>query len=381
MVILSAPRMPEKNMFNGVDDMKLFDFMGFTKTNNNNQKVNVVKPKKVTTDSKDRLGLSPLQILILSYIPSFKTNQTSYASFWNNRYGISNMNDMIQNLLKGGYAKVGDAKDSVSSLKVSELKELLRENNLPVNGSKNVLIDRVLKNCNEEYLSSKISERHYVITDIGAELLKKNEHIPYIHSHSIEDLDIWSIHEMVKKNNNSQFSYRDLIWGYLNKRAIEHYQNHDYGLYRNTRLSQYRFLTEESKWEEALFFLADVIYCDVNDVSNSYDFNDRELLLFSYYTGAQLAYNVKYNKPVPAMYGWLDQLKTELNITESELGDRLCLALERIQRLPLEYFTKKQSVELVMNYYLGFSDVAIKIIEKAKRDFYKSNPKAKQFMK
>ena len=65
----------------------------------NNQPKKVV-PRKVTKAEAIGRSLSPLQILVLSYSPSFIVGQTDYAAFWEKKYGVENMNVILGQLEK-----------------------------------------------------------------------------------------------------------------------------------------------------------------------------------------------------------------------------------------------------------------------------------------
>ena len=74
---------------------------------------------------------------------------------------------------------------------------------------------------------------------------------------------------MLHTDNPSHLGYRDIIWRELNKQSGEHFQNFDFGLYRNTRLSMHDFLVEEKKYKTALHLLCEVVSFDLSGLGNN----------------------------------------------------------------------------------------------------------------
>ena len=71
-----------------------------------------------------------------------------------------------------------------NSLKLTDIKKVLKEHNLKVSGKKEELIERLGENLTEEELNSHFKGEKYLITDKGLEFVNNNNYIIYIHKNS-----------------------------------------------------------------------------------------------------------------------------------------------------------------------------------------------------
>lgn len=76
-------------------------------------------------------------------------------------------------LKKRGFIRFATPSESLQGLLVAELKEILRKNNLPVSGKKEILLKRIQDNLTDEILSNYVNKKYYCVTESGLELLKK----------------------------------------------------------------------------------------------------------------------------------------------------------------------------------------------------------------
>ena len=207
-------------------------------------------------------GLYPHEVLVLSYAPKFCENCNSFQGFWWYRYGINDVQSILNSLAERGYIQRGSIADAVNNEKVQAIKDELNKRNLSVSGKKADLVDRLVKNVSEEDLSQIFSRRPYALTNSGVNIIKKYEWIPFIHSHEIEDLNIWNLTEMMETPPYA--NYRDKIWSYLNQRGLEHIRNKNYGLYRNSRFTMSEFVADEGKPKTAFVLLCEVVAYDLS---------------------------------------------------------------------------------------------------------------------
>lgn len=216
-------------------------------------------------------GLYPHEILLISYAPTFYADKNNtFQRFWWYRYGIKDVNKILESLLERGFIKLGSLESAMCKATVLELKDILKENKLKVSGKKEVLINRLIEELEKDELNDIFIRRNYEITDLGREILKENEHIIYIHRNSIENLDIFLLNELVK-DGSTGYPYRDVIWGYLNNRSTKHIREGKFGLYRNCRLAMSDFVREENKSNTAFALLVEVIRYDLSGLSNGFD--------------------------------------------------------------------------------------------------------------
>lgn len=77
--------------------------------------------------------------------------------------------------------------------------------------------------------------------------------------------------EFVKQMNDNpkNFSSFDIAWGLFNQQGLKHAQDMNWGLYTNIRSSMGQLLMRENRKKEALHFLLEVCYFDINGANNN----------------------------------------------------------------------------------------------------------------
>ena len=216
------------------------------------------------TPSKN--GLYPHEILMLDYAHTYKNSKNQFQNFWKWNYSVLNPQAVIDSLYQRGFISEGSIKATLSKLKVGELKELLLKTNEKTTGKKDELIERILSNYPADELEVMFPERYFELTDKGIEELSNNQYIPYLHRHTY--MSVWEMNKKLNNDNPSHLGYRDILWREFNEKSGEHFQNCDFGLYRNIRLNMHDFLIEELKYKSALHMLVEVASFDLNGLGN-----------------------------------------------------------------------------------------------------------------
>ncbi|WP_440857825.1 SAP domain-containing protein [Staphylococcus shinii] len=122
----------------------------------------------------------------------------------------------LQNLIdKDILVLKSDYNNSLPLLKIPELKEILRNNNLKVGGKKQELIERIKTNVPIQKVQL---DEVYVATSKGKELIKETEYI--LHFYNSHLISLASAHNIANKNINSEDKietiYQSLIKKSLN---------------------------------------------------------------------------------------------------------------------------------------------------------------------
>ncbi len=102
-------------------------------------------------------GLLPGEILLINWI-SGRSKNTYFPRYFETNYEI-NAESSLNKLIKKGFVTVSLAKNSLSSLKVPELKVALKTKQLKVGGKKDELISRVLDNFTRNEIDSLVGEK------------------------------------------------------------------------------------------------------------------------------------------------------------------------------------------------------------------------------
>lgn len=227
--------------------------------------------KSIQKSYPSKNGLMIPEIAVLYYARTFRTNQENFQSFWYYKYAVENPKEILQMLIDKGFICYAPARNSLTSLTVLELKEILRKLGLKVSGNKKDLLKRVLENADDEFLEKEISSKSFELTELGIQELKENEYVFYCHNQTDYDLinqgiDVFWINEQM--HNHPNVRYRDLIWGELNKNAInsmKKIQLGDYSSYIYSRKIMAKFLMEEkNNFDKALSLFAEAIYYEFN---------------------------------------------------------------------------------------------------------------------
>ena len=163
--------------------------------------------QEIRNFQKDEAGLYPHEILLLSYYEKYYAGK-EIARFWEYEFGVDDVSALMRSLEKRGFASNGK------------------------------------------------------LTDLGKEEVKRGEYIIYMRRHKFSDVSLSDMSILV--NKNPDLNYRDLLWGEFNRLSGEHIAGKQFGLYRNIRYNMYRFLMEEKRYEDAFYFLAEVLFYDLN---------------------------------------------------------------------------------------------------------------------
>lgn len=296
--------------------------------------------KRIKGANRSCDGLYPHEILVLSYASKFCDGQNDFQGFWWYKYGIRDMQSILTSLAKQGYIERGTIADAINMEKVPVIKEELQKRNLKFSGKKADLIARLIENVAEGELSTVFSKRPYALTEAGMALLKKYEWIPYIHNHEIEDLNIWNLTDLVQTPPYT--NYRDKIWGYLNKRGLEHIKNRNYGLYRNSRFTMSEFVVDEGKLETAFTLLCEVAAYDLSGLSNGFRMEFLDICSKSYFP-----YEESVVTMAPGITSRIEKYAKELEWEDAELHSRMVNEIGKLQ-LPFHLFSAEECADIVI---------------------------------
>lgn len=240
--------------------------------------------ERIRNFQKDEAGLYPHEILMLSYAEKYASGKP-IARFWEREYGVEDVPALLAHLESKGFLSGGK------------------------------------------------------LTDAGKREIQKNEYVLYMHSHKNYEISIARMSILV--NKNPQMPYRDVIWGELNRLSLEHIKSHQWGLYRNTKYSMYKFLLEEKRHADAFLILAEVVFYGLNGDSSFFD--------------------------VPISL--IENLRTigrKLDYTDEKMTDLLLSLFDGIYA-PYRNFTNDEVACVIVAYCFGNDEMAEEIIGRRKR--------------
>ena len=240
--------------------------------------------ERIRNFQKDEAGLYPHEILMLSYAEEYASGKP-IARFWEREYGVEDVPALLAYLESDGFLFGGK------------------------------------------------------LTDAGKQEIKKNEYVLYMHSH--KNCEISMARMSILVNKNPQMTYRDIIWGELNRLLLERIKSHQWGLYRNTKYSMYKFLLEEKRHADAFLILSEVVYYDLNGNDSFFDVP-------------------------PTLVEDLRTIERKLDYTDEKMIDLLLSQFNGIYA-PYKNFANDEVARIIVAYCFGNDEMAEEIIGCRKR--------------
>lgn len=239
--------------------------------------------ERIRNFQKDKVGLYPHEILMLSYLEKYSLGKEP-AKFWERDYGVDDVPALISSLEQRGFAKEGK------------------------------------------------------LTETGKDEIKRNEYVLYMHRHKIPDISMSRMSILV--NQNPAYPYRDLLWAEFNRLALEYTNNHQWGLYRNIKLSMYKFTLEEKKYINALPLLAEVFLYDLNGSASPFI--------------------------APALIEQIRNLERKIDYTDEKMIDTLQSFLKNMYA-PYKNYSTDEVICIIVAYAFGHDEIAEKIFNRYKK--------------
>lgn len=179
------------------------------------QPVVTFEERKRTCIPSER-GLYVAEILLLEYCRkgAYPNPKMGYPGFWWFEYGIRDVGHALKSLEQRGFIRMSSVRESVGSLMVAELKELLKEAHSPVSGKKAELVKRVQNVVPDEILNKARIDCMYQLTELGKQELADNAYVPYMHSvpdKTIEEIpeenqfNVWRINWVLGQGDKSHW--------------------------------------------------------------------------------------------------------------------------------------------------------------------------------
>ena len=304
---------------------------------------------------------------MLEYAPHFKISNNSFQNFWYWQYSVTDPQSILDSLFERGFTKIGDLRSVLEKLKLSEIKEELKQFNQKVSGKKSELIDRLLEFGDIAVLNQKYSERYYALTSKGEQELRENQYVSYLHRNRY--MTVWEMNQRIAMTH---YPYRDILWGYFNEQSGMYFQNFDFGLYRNIRLNMYQFLMEENKPKTAFHMLCEVLSFDLSGLGNGektlfeWESSNPELYLMVYESMSKHFFPYKETTLIipPAVSGWFAEMQIAFGLDDKDYREVLLKELQTVHP-PRRIFTDEECADIVIANIHNDTYALTEIYEKA----------------
>lgn len=276
----------------------------------------------------------------------------SYARYFLYECGIRNPSKYHQELIAAGYFAEATAEQMLSSLKVTELKEMLSMLGQSTTGKKDALVWRIVNNADEDFIARYCPEKLYMLSEMGQAFLQEHDDYVMIHRHKNWGVD-WKEYDAHKIPG---CSYYDTMWRIFDEQLVK-----DQWMYgRNIYYYMYQLLCEEGKREQALQMLLRVLYLDLSGVEV---FHYQSLYQQGVYNQKQM--RELFDVVVMIAPGIINAIKDFADVYNDEMIDRVYE-----QKLPVHMCEPKLFRSIVRSVLNDTYDQEA-TEEKMKRAYYK----------
>lgn len=315
-------------------------------------------------------GLYPHEILVLDYADSFCTQDNRYQQFWWTRYGVKDVNKVLRDLLSKGFISIASVDVTLRKMTIADLKAILAKYGLSTRGKKEELIQRVIDEISSEKLKELFPNRFYIRTDKGEAELREEEYVPYIHRHSIQNLDIWSLNRLV--NDSPDDAYKDVIWQYLNQQSIEFFKAKKYGSFRGCRCSMAEILGEEGRTVEELEMLAEIAFYDLSGAKDNYNPEILHFIALHFFP-----YEHSSVRIASGIVGRIFRCQEKMGLTDIALKEILVNCMRELFT-PIQIFSVDECADIVFYEHAGDMEALKSLYDIAEKKFYRDHPDLKK---
>lgn len=321
----------------------------------------------ITSLYPNQYGLYPHEILALYLLP----DKNNHPKYWFYRYNVQNLPELIQSLIDRNFMiiSIPNEKEILEHYKIAELRNLLQQHGIKSHKKKEDIIQAILENIPHNEIKKFISTQqkninpHYVLTELGQATIKDDEYVLYAHKHNYDEFDIYSLNKVMAGDTKN---YKKYIMEIFTKKCAEHLKANQYSSYRNTKSHMSEFLAEEGHILQAIKALAEVIYIDINELSDS-----------NYYPGDDFLneFYLPVNSLASGIIDRLCEYKEKLNLDNEQLTNILFEVFVYISNYPtFHIFTETECVKITQ-YAMTNNDKKIeKIHQQAKQRLQEKYP-------
>jgi hypothetical protein len=244
-------------------------------------------------------GLLPGEIVLIDWI-SGKNRHVQFPRYFENTYGLDAQRS-LDRLIEEGYLRESSAIESLASLKVPELKEILKSKGLKVSGKKADLIERIGESSTEEEVETNIDSRILEVIDKGNKVLEEYYYIIPAHRNGSKD-GVYNVANAIREVK--QCSYKpnngDISWGLFQKSYMRNAEAFKYGLMRNDIYNMAAQLHKERKYKDSLYQYLRVYIIDTSGLQNNKILEHPKTMMYempSKYPIKKLVEVLEYDEP------------------------------------------------------------------------------------
>lgn len=332
-----------KKAFKKTKESKEVDLGVNIKINTNENEVNPIYEQPLDN------GLLPGEVILLDWAEN-KTINRKPPQYFHYNYGI-NAEISIEKLLENNFLRHSTPYESLNSLKVNELKTILKDNSLKVSGKKSELINRIKENISEKSVKEYIKEPSLIITDRGKRVFEEYYYIVPAHKNDSKD-GVYNVATSLEFVNEFTEDYNppngDISWELFQKDLLSNQKNGDFGLVRNSVLNMAVQLNREGKSRDSLMNYIRVFIMDLSGTGNGRTLHKPELVFIA-----------------PGIISVIRGLIKEVEISNDELQNLYNLSWRGTRpSIPFHYLTKEECIMCLNKSLVGEEEDVTDLIHK-----------------
>ncbi|GIN71187.1 hypothetical protein J14TS2_16620 [Bacillus sp. J14TS2] len=215
-------------------------------------------------------GVLPGEVVLLDWIGS-RSNNSAFPGYYEYQYGIDPKKS-VNKLIQKGYIRKSTPLESVSSLKVPDIKGILKTKKLMVSGKKVDLISRIEENFSSEEIKPFIKEQSFKLAEPGSNILKMYYYIVAAHKYNSNDGTYnvaTAIQYMNSLSHDNKPTNSEISWSLYQSAYIKFKRERSYGLMRNTIFKMAEQLQRENSTDKSVVYYLRVFILDLSGMSNS----------------------------------------------------------------------------------------------------------------
>ncbi|WP_411953580.1 SAP domain-containing protein [Alkalibacillus sp. S2W] len=224
-------------------------------------------------------GLLPGEVILIEWI-SGKTYEANMPGYFEYNYGLQ-VNRSLNKLIREGYVEEVTPAESLSTLKVPELKEVLKSKQLKVSGKKDNLIERVKENFSTNEISNLVESNILKASTKGEDVLNEYYYIVPAHRNDSKD-GVYNVANAIRhvKGLNYKPNNGDISWALFQASFSKNIKELKYGLMRNDLHNMAKQLRKEERYSHALFNYFRVFIYDTSGLNNGRGVHHPKIMMY-----------------------------------------------------------------------------------------------------
>lgn len=273
-------------------------------------------------------GLLPGEVILMNWIVG-KSSDTHFPKYFSYTYGLDPEKSAAK-LLKAGFITEANSIEALNSLKVTELKEILREHELKVSGKKQELIERIGEHLTGDEIDRYVTHKPLKMTEKGEQVIEHYYYIVPAHVNASQD-GIYNVATAIEYVNEVKGTPNsgDISWALYQRALMKYYESQSYGLSRNVILNMAEQLQREKKPKAALVLFLEVFIMDMSGLMNGGMLGKPDLVIVA-----------------PGIVNYISNLLETLELDQAATKESFARAWDNIiNSLPFHYLDRETCYE------------------------------------